>query len=401
MHDKLIGVLVRGNVMPINTLSDSNYEKSYLSSHPEAKKWLENFYTEDRYALSIMLDCLLFVSYERFRDGIETKLCQIFDERKTNKTIKSRIGLYTIKHPNDNKNIYGSEDSLGNILKGICKKYSKKFYLEPTKEHLKACGIKNVIFVDDIIASGTRTHNFIKQPKLEILRSLRSLESLKKIEIAFLAYVVYNKGEECIKRNYPHRTIYKCLEQPFFPEDLKEELKEILKKYKANSGYKETFASVIFYNSIPNNVPSILWKPVGKIPSLFGSPNDKIIRDISDDLQHRSRLNEILWHNKQYKKALKLCESLREKKDMNLVYVATLLLRGVKAESLHKRMNLTKEQTKQYLDKLYKVGFIDDRHKLTVQGKFWLDKCIYRKTKINVDKNDIMYYPVTYRGIKL
>lgn len=270
-------------------LKQLSYENIMSSS--EIQAWLSQFEAEDKDTLCNMLMHLQFISKDTFSEWLTKKIKQLVKEES--------IALYCIRDikedffwDKDGKlvsrpaDFLGSEDFVYSIVGSIAKT-CKNCYEHVDIKILKKNKIKKFVFIDDSIGSGQKVSKFLK--KIFSNKTFLSWWNYNLIKIYIISFARTKKSEELIIKNLPgieHRSRkFKKSDKIEFRshivyrnEDLKKrwgenyiKIKNICEKQndiKNKYGYGETMSNLVFYHSIPNNIPGILFKSINQ-KSLF------------------------------------------------------------------------------------------------------------------------------------
>lgn len=174
----------------------------------------------------------------------------------------------------------GSEDLVYGWIVNASRLYEGDILQHPSLEVLKEGRVRNIVLVDDSIGSGDRMAEFIRSMMLH--KTFRSWWSLNLIKFYIVSLARTNESEGAIlaalpgaeHRNRKHaksskvefvsEVVYSryrlerrwgegyvailglCDTQTAVPKD-------------GRRGYGDVMANIIFYHSVPNNTPGILW----------------------------------------------------------------------------------------------------------------------------------------------
>ena len=373
-----------------------------IDSSPEIKEWLSQFPIENKPLARLLLSRLKFISRDDYSKWVNETILSLSGE-------KSVFALYSVRKLNhsgtlpyywgeDKKSIYrpgesqGSEDFVYSLISTLVRQNNKVLLDHPSLDELKNKKVRNYILIDDSIGSGDRVSEFInsmlKHPtffswwnlgwvKIHIISFSRFSESENKIlmnirgkdkagnkikkpsKITFTSRLVYHKNwiNSRWGENY-EQLIELCKNQTKIPSW-------------ARLGYGEVFSNIIFYHSVPNNTPGVIW---------FEKPNWKPLmpqRSVPVWLINLLEMNDKI--NISYPRSDELLDTLR------------LIKRGVKKPStIAQRLGVDVKYATNVLSHIKNMGFTDENTRLTHRGLDFLHK----KRNINLPSWDnSMYIP--------
>jgi hypothetical protein len=166
------------------------------------------------------------------------------------------------------------------VIANLMKVDSKRFCDHPSLDAIKKNKIHDMVLIDDSIGSGQRVSSFIQL--MMVNKTFRSWWSLGWIRLCIFAFARSVDAEERIIRSIPgsqHHTrkFPKSTKVYIFGPiahkddrresrwgvnfqsmvDLCRNAKEIPPTFRL--GFGDTMANVVFYHSVPDNIPGILW----------------------------------------------------------------------------------------------------------------------------------------------
>lgn len=387
-----------------------------LADHPYAQKWLKQF---DDYSANIAktyLRSLILIPFAEFEHSISKLLVTLSDNNK------SRVAAFSINKPSTkvanykNKRAQGtSADRVNHLLTNLERHHPKKIYNSPTIESMRKEKVKHIVYVDDIIGSGSR---FCKHWKEHVSKSIKSWISYKKIQVWIVTYVAHQLGIQNIINNISAIKIDSINYNLLLPENhiiydgkytkLFSMYGSQTSKPNASLGYGDVMSYIIFQHGCPNNVPAFLWSNGQAWKALF--PNRAIPSEIYEcfEVTDNSINAEILWGKKQYDLALKLLDLIEEGSQINkthLITVLGLVSRGCSLENLHIALTLSNIELKALLKHCKEFELIDGDGRITGFGRDILNrirKRIKGSDKFNRAKEEEInyYYPAQYWGLQ-
>lgn len=252
-----------------------------IESSREIQNWLSQFETTDYSTAKNLLLQLMFVSENSFMLWIK----KFLNEFSHNIAVYPIVKLQDQPFWDDNGNIVkreykgqGSEDVIFSIMANCCKSKNHLFNC-PSTNVLKDKKIRHIFLLDDSCNSGERVCEFLQ----EFLKNkaIRSWYSYNLIKIHIVSFAVSDEAEKNILsfvrgKTKRHRKI-KIREKIFFHSHFKynkndyffrwgddyEAIKSFCQKTLFNKSYKlgyhDSMSNIIFFHSIPNNLPGCLW----------------------------------------------------------------------------------------------------------------------------------------------
>ena len=273
-----------------NTLSENAIESS-----KEIGEWLDQFSEIQRSAAIEMLKHLIFIPRDKYAKWLKEKLnkysdkkCALYAVRKFNKTAESawtQQGQFQ-KTPTTT---LGSEDFVRSEISRAVKSFQEVFFDHPSIAVLRKHKIKNLILIDDSLGSGDRVSRYIQL--LMNHKSIRSWWSFGWIHIYVVAFARTQKAEINIFEHLPgsnhNSKKYPAYKKITFDTlhlykpgttvrrwgNGAEDITKLCDSIKIippdkRKGYGEVMGNLIFYHSVPNNIPGVLylkrngWKPL-------------------------------------------------------------------------------------------------------------------------------------------
>nr|WP_146593623.1 hypothetical protein [Novipirellula galeiformis] len=215
------------------------------------------------------------------------------------------------------------------VVANYLKKNAHTVLDHPGIETIRSKRIKKIVLLDDSMGSGDRVAGFIE--RMMNHKSFLSLWSYGKVRIEVLSYARTFESETRVldsligsvhhKRVYPAHTKIRFHGHIAYKRnnysqrwghgfrrilDLCDTVKKVRRDRRR--GYGETIANVVFYHSVPNNIPGVFWFDSPRWNALFprrtfpswldelleGKTPTRQLRDDSDDVRAESELLMIL-----------------------------------------------------------------------------------------------------------
>ena len=376
-----------------------------IDSSPEIQGWLSQFPIENQPLAKLLLSRLKFVS----RDNYSIWL---------NKTILSFLGresifaLYSVRKlcssgnypPYWDKNkeaisrpgkSLGSEDLVYSLISTLVRQNSKILLDHPSLDELKNKKVRNYILIDDSIGSGDRVSEFInsmlKHPtffswwnfgwvNIHIVSFSRFHESEKKIIMNIRGKdKAGNKLKKLSKITFTSKFVYHKNEINSRWGENYEQLIELCKNQTkilswARLGYGEVFSNIIFYHSVPNNTPGIIWFEKSNWKPLM--PQRSVPIWLVNLLEMNDKIN--------------ISAPISDE----LLNILRLIKRGIKkSSSISQRLAVDVKYANNLLSHIKNMGFIYENTRLTHRGLDFLHK----KRNINLPSWDYsMYIPKSW-----
>ena len=376
-----------------------------IDSSPEIRDWLSQFPAESQPLAKLLLSHLKFISRDDYSRWVIQTILSFLDKEST-------FALYSVRKLNiqktspyywgENKEaIYrpgtsqGSEDLVYSLISNLVRQNSKFLLDHPSLDELKDKKVRNYILIDDSIGSGDRVSEFInsmlKHPtffswwnfgwiNIHIVSFSRFHEAEKKI-------IMNIRGKDNAKQKIRKSSKIKFhSELVYYQNWIKsrwgenyEQLIELCKNQTqilpwARLGYRKVFSDIIFYHSVPNNTPGIIW---------FEAPNWKPLmpqRSVPTWLVNLLEMND----------KINISAPISDE----LLNILRLIKRGIKKpSSISQRLAVDVKYANNLLSHIKNMGFTDENTRLTHRGLDFLHK----KRNINLPSWDnSMYIPKSW-----
>lgn len=345
-----------------------------IESCQEVKTWLDQFRVNKRATAIDLLLKLRFVTRDVYAEWLKTTLSG---------TSKAQCAFYAVPKTDNIHYIWdkcgkvvgrtstssGSEDLVLSVISQI-KKGNQQFLDHPDLEELKNRKIRDIVLIEDSIGSGQRVISYIKL--MFNNKTLMSWWSLGLIRLHLVAFSrIYESESRIIESvpgsNHPKRKFRKASKIKFhgllaYPEG------EGFKRWGTNyqnildlcdsiplghgsyhRGYGNMMANIVFFHSVPDNLPGLLWDQGNNWNALF--PN----RSIPEWLPSLLEGNSFVQQQK------KLSDSL--------LIILRLVKRGISNEhSLARVIGFDISVLRQILSRGRDSGFLTENNRLTETG---------------------------------
>jgi hypothetical protein len=380
------------------TLSIEKVEKS-----EEIQQWLKQFNEEEVKLAIIMLTKLKFVSRDTYAAWLENEISKLnpteqyslYSVRKLEEDEMGNSLPYwgddgdTSKRPGTS---LGSEDFVYSLISNYTR--SKMNLLEHCSlDELRKNKIKNIVLIDDAIGSGQRVYSFINNMLSN--KTFRSWWSFGLINFHIYSFTRNAEASNIIISNiigsdHSARTFRKSEKIKFYSKynyshkletrwgDRTSEIIKLCDKKtkiykKGRKGHGDVMSNVVFYHSVPNNIPGMFWYSSQNWKPIFPS------RTLPNWIQH------LIEHD--------VAENVQAI-PTQLIDIITLIKSGyISKSSLVMKLDIDITLLNYYLEKCVKLNFLNpDTLRLTVVGKdFW-----YKNQKKIPKWNKSLYIPTSW-----
>ena len=364
--------------------------------------WLRQFDASDVHAARLAMDALCLVSHDRFEDVIQNRVRSIINNSK------GCVALFAIsKKMVDRSSVHSSEGRVGHILMNIYRSYDGQVLVEPTEDVMYAEKVKDVVLVDDIIASGQRIEDFWKawNPK-----RLKSWLSFGYCRLWTVAYAIHATSIKQRKRRFPrlereHLKSSVILEDgvAFWPPAVLDFFnRSSSRTYRdmEGLGYGSLACPVVFQHGCPDNCPAVFWSNGYDYKALF--PNRSVPVECIDAFSGYSEAQrgpEILWNSGQNLLALSLIDyagkSTMRDQMTKVMAVVGLLRRGVSLKKLASILTFSEDQVLSILESCKSLGLVNDEFRVSPFGEDLIQRSKKRflTSRItDVDNESFTYY---------
>lgn len=265
----------------------SHLTPALIDDAPQINNWLAQFSSSDQSIAKSLLSRLKFVSRDAFSRWILNAVrsantggqAALYSIRKLENQIFWDSDGNTHTRPGSS---LGSEDLVYSIISNLAR--TKDSYLDhPSISKLKIKKISEIYLIDDSIGSGDRTIEFINAFLSH--PTIMSWWSYGIIRINLFAFA-RSKGSEnkilnnilskrACRRDKKIKNIEKikfnsriCYQEDYYEGRWGNEFQKIIELCQKNTkidqklrlGYGDVMSNIVFYHSVPNNLPGILWR---------------------------------------------------------------------------------------------------------------------------------------------
>lgn len=364
-------------------------EVTTLECSPRALSWLRQFKSADREVARQLLRQLRLVSEFEFDRDIQRLLAEILAS-----VPEQNFALLSVTEPPNKFQKWGgrrtpgaSSDRIKHLIENVARVHGERVSANPTIESMRAERIRNIVLVEDFVASGTRLEAFWKS---EISKSVKSWISYGWTKIWLVTYAALAEGLRVALhsiKGLDEVRIRTALDPKSSRLGLTPPMEDVCTRYglAAESGggglgFKQGGATLIFQHGCPNNAPLVLWEDGKRFRALF--PNRGIPADLQRFFGQSLTLEraELLWKWNQYKLALSLVDSIEQGQASlarwELVVALALSARHLAWDDdwLAIRMRITLDQIRELRKVAYSLHLIDSSsHVLTIFGREMLE----------------------------
>jgi len=263
-----------------------NLSPSKIDSSPEIQDWLSQFPEVERTTAKLLLSHLQFVS----RDVYSAWLQRVVAALSSGKT----YALYSVRKLEDGLPLWneggdivarpgdslGSEDLVYSLVANLARTNSQTLLDHSSLTELRDKKVHDYLLIDDSIGSGDRVSGFINAMlshptflswwsfglvKIHVISFARPREAEAKI-------VAKIKGSDHGKRKFRKSSKVDFTSEMVYETDWLEERwgenhQQVIQLCRSQTkiptkrrlGYGGVMANLVFYHSVPNNIPGVLW----------------------------------------------------------------------------------------------------------------------------------------------
>lgn len=253
---------------------------------PEIAAWVSKFPQDQRPTAIEMLLQLQFISRDTYAEWLKPTLLSISSSVFAVYAIRKLDDKIPFLWAADGKTLtrpsasLGSEDLIHSIVSNLMKADPTRILDHPSLQDLRKRKVKDIVLIDDSIGSGDRVNSFVRRMmnnptflswwsfgwiRLHIVAFARNvaadrvlLESLpgsehglrkhpKSSKVRFISYLAYDEKQLSSRWGSNYQSTL----------DLCDSIKVIPKSRRR--GYGQIMANIVFYHSVPNNIPGLLW----------------------------------------------------------------------------------------------------------------------------------------------
>jgi len=400
-----------------------NFNLEMIENSPFIQDWINQFELDDQLAAKYLLTQLKFISRDDYSKWLINKLnnyksfqkCAIysvrkFDKEDLNTPLWNLDGQVQLR-PAETQ---GSEDLISSIISNVIKDNKNKYWDHPSLNDLRNEKIHNIILIDDSIGIGKRIKEFIC--KMMLHKTFKSWWSFGFIKLHLLCYSLTIQAQKNILFKIPcsnqHKRKNQISNKIIFDSEKKYDSKNLQTYWGKNYikiynlckkctkiksslrfGYGDVMSNIIFYHSVPNNIPGVLhdnsnnWKP------LFS--NRTVPQWAIDLLENKKFQNKDKLNNKYQLNIPVECYNF-------LIFIK----KGLRTKaSLARKMNYDLKIVDEIVKHCITLGFISESIRLTDTGYDYIkqnsppkknDVAILKQNKYNYS----LYIPTSWCGVK-
>lgn len=258
-----------------------------IEDSPEIQNWLNQFPDNDRLAAIDLLLKLKFVPRDAYSEWLKTTLsglteerCALYAVRKFGKQEDLCLWDSTGEMVNRPNSSLGSEDLVRSVIAGLMKSDRTRFLDHPSLNELRNREVHEVALIDDSIGSGKRVSDYIKIMLTN--KTFLSWWSFGWIRFYIVAFARTNEATKMITEkspgsDHPIRKHPKSAKLNFC-SDSRYQISQLEERWGSGFqgivdlcasqegipidrrlGFRETMSNIVFYHSVPNNIPGMLW----------------------------------------------------------------------------------------------------------------------------------------------
>lgn len=380
-----------------------------IEESTEIQSWIAQFSPQQQRVAKSLLLQLRFVSRDLYSNWLLNTI--------SNQTSEGAYALYAVRKMEldhqclwDNDGVVidrpgvsqGSEDLVYSLIANITRTKPDTLLDHPNLTQIKDSKIHNIILVDDSIGSGERVVGFINSMmkhktflswwsagfvKLHILSFARTRESEKRI-------VKHIRGSNHGLRKFPKSSKVAFTSQVVYSEEWLEsrwgaQFQEILDLCDGQKvipsffqrGFGSVMANIVFYHSVPDNLPGALWYESDGWKALFyGRSLPDWVSSLLEQ-QIKATINELTENNAPVSN--------------EMLSLLTLLKCGIRRiSSIALRMNCDQKFVTALLGRAVYLGLISANNRLNLAGIDLLKRSKSEKPVFNLNRS--MYIPKSW-----
>ncbi len=373
-----------------------------IDQSPEIRQWLKQFPADREPSAIDFLLKLQFIRRDVYAEWLKVQLseiigspCALYAVRKFDEAIESYWG--------DNGNpptrpalSQGSEELVQSVLANLQRTGGGRFLDHPSIDSLKQNRARNIVLIDDSIGSGQRVTDFIDL--LMKSKTILSWWSYGLLQIHVVALIRTHKAEERIRKCLPgsdhHQRVHRKSDKLHFVGHHHFDDEEFDLRWGCNStqilnlcdsieaiprwaqrGYGSVMSNQVFYHSVPDNTPGILWsRENGWLPLM---PNRSFPAWLATLLTGRASV-----------------ESVGGNSPVNRSLLAVLIAahKGIRSKrSISRAIGLDPKVTEGLVGKAQAAGFLTQSNRLTEAGRQTIWGSTYERRIEEFDRS--LYVP--------
>ncbi len=351
-----------------------------IDNSPEIRQWLSQFPgNREPTAIDILLK-LQFIRRDTYAEWLKQQLgaltdlpCALYAVRKVDEKITSYWDAEgnPLVRPTESQ---GSEELVHSVIGNLKKAGNESLLDHPSITRLRESRVRNIVLIDDSIGSGQRVSDFIDL--LMKSKTILSWWSYGLININVVSFIRTHKAEDRIRRYLPgsdhHQRVHRKSRKLHFIGYYQFDDEEFDLRWGANStqilnlcdsveaipswaqrGYGRVMSNQVFYHSVPDNTPGILWnRENGWFPLM---PNRSFPSWLEDLLT-----GQMATQNR--------VDSSPVNRSIFAILMAAQ--KGIRAKrSISRAIGLDPKVTENLIRQAQSAGFLNQSNRLTMAGK--------------------------------
>jgi len=358
-----------------------------IETSREIQSWLNQFDSSNMLIARSLLHRLQFVSIDTYSAWLLDRIKSITIERPfaVYSVRKFEKNILSYWQPNGDvqprpARTQGSEDLVYSIISRAHKQNKGSILDHPTLNELKMNRVRNIILIDDSIGSGERVSGFIRL--MTNHRTFMSWWSYGFITLNVLSLARTRQSEKLIlqklagsdhgirkhrisdKLQFDSDIVYDARDLHYRWGDSYQAILDLCNNtteitVDRRRGYGNVMGNIVFYHSVPNNIPGMLYSTRNEWQPLFPG---RALPDWCEKLLERA-------HNNLHSDTTARLYQCGISDD---VFEFLLnIRRGIRTEvSLARRMNCDIGIAVQILDKCKQAGLVSEKLRLTDKGYY-------------------------------
>lgn len=382
-----------------------------IEHSPEIGKWLCQFSPNDVLAAKSLLSQLQFISWNEYAEWLESKLKEhsataapsaVYAVRKFRKNAKY---LWSSKGATQHRpaQTQGSEDLVSAVVSKFNKANKNQLLDHPSLSQLRSKKVRNIVLVDDSIGSGKRVANFIQL--MTNCSTFLSWWSGGYLKIHILSYARTSQSESVILDKVPGSN-HGLRKHPIsskieFHSDIVYNARNLRRRWGRNAqpilslcssikvipkgrqkGFGDIMGNLIFYHSVPNNIPGMLFARRKQWTPIFpGRSLPRWVTDLLDVSGNTLQKTNGAAHQLQVSK--------------NMGEFLRLIKSGIRRpSSLSRRLDCSETIIQGLIAQAVRLGFISSKNRLLKPGENFLHQ--KREVHKRADPEYSLYTPQSW-----
>jgi hypothetical protein len=403
-----------------------------LAHTARGQAWITQFDDDDREIAQRVLDALTLISHSAF----ERSLTGLIETRA--KSMAGPVALFATREVDLEKSYFeqaanlhhpdatgavnavgagsdlGSEARVAALVRNLCRQDPGRLLNHPSVEQMRTARVRAIFVVDDILASGTRTANFVHSLWREA--TLKSWHSFGWLQFECLAYTATELGEKTVGKLTLRPAVHLFQSCPTFSSmpwstSDRDQAEQLFRTYakrtsrpKMPLGYKDTAVSLVFEHGCPNNAPAVFWArttpksawiPMFPARSVLSAEATAFPPELTRP-ESRTTLERAGQKRLARSAALKRPGPLGEE----IILLLALIAKGVRRRSaLAHALGLSTARCAALVERCSNAGLVGHTLRITAQGRAELEhsRVVMQPDGVPALGED-SYYPTQLRG---